>query len=112
MDVELIRDWKAEYDKWLPSQVFIANNEVNDITGEVEKILNEVCNEYNNAARVAWVATYTPNKEICKQANGYCADCTLRYCCPASPDYAEDNDDTSEPIEGTFLDDLDDDLAF
>lgn len=111
MDVELIKDWQAEYDKWLPSQVFIANNEVNDITGDVEKILDEVCMKYNMAAKVNWIATFKPNKSICSQANG-CDDCISRYCCPASPDYVEDNDDTSEPIEGTFLDDLDDDLAF
>jgi hypothetical protein len=111
MDVELIKDWQAEYDKWLPSQVFIANNEVNDITGEVEKILDEVCMKYNMAAKANWIATFKPNKSICSQANG-CEDCISRYCCPASPDYVEDNDDTSEPIEGTFLDDLDDDLAF
>lgn len=111
MDVELIKDWQAEYDKWLPSQVFIANNEVNDITGEVEKILDEVCMKYNMTAKANWIATFKPNKSICSQANG-CEDCISRYCCPASPDYVEDNDDTSEPIEGTFLDDLDDDLAF
>ena len=111
MDVELIKDWQAEYDKWLPSQVFIANNEVNDITGEVEKILDEVCMKYNMATKANWIATFKPNKSICSQANG-CEDCISRYCCPASPDYVEDNDDTSEPIEGTFLDDLDDDLAF
>lgn len=111
MDVELIKDWQAEYDKWLPSQVFIANNEVNDITGEVEKILDEVCMKYNGIAKANWIATFKPNKSICSQANG-CEDCISRYCCPASPDYVEDNDDTSEPIEGTFLDDLDDDLAF
>lgn len=111
MDVELIKDWQAEYDKWLPSQVFIANNEVNDITGEVEKILDEVCMKYNMAAKANWIATFKPNKSICSQANG-CEDCISRYCCPASPDYVEDNDDTSEPIEGTFLDDLDDALAF
>lgn len=108
MDVELIKDWQAEYDKWLPSQVFIANNEVNDITGEVEKILDEVCMKYNTAARAEWIATFKPNKTICSQANG-CEDCISRYCCPASPDYVEED---SEPIEGTFLDDLDLDLAF
>lgn len=108
MDVELIKDWQAEYDKWLPSQVFIANNEVNDITGEVEKILDEVCMKYNTAAKAEWIATFKPNKTICSQANG-CEDCISRYCCPASPDYVEED---SEPIEGTFLDDLDLDLAF
>lgn len=108
MDVELIKDWQAEYDKWLPSQVFIANNEVNDITGEVEKILDEVCMKYNTAAKAEWIATFKPNKTICSQANG-CEDCISRYCCPASPDYVEED---SEPIKGTFLDDLDLDLAF
>lgn len=108
MDVELIKDWQAEYDKWLPSQVFIANNEVNDITGEVEKILDEVCMKYNGIAKANWIATFKPNKTICSQANG-CEDCISRYCCPASPDYVEED---SEPIEGTFLDDLDLDLAF
>lgn len=108
MDVELIKDWQAEYDKWLPSQVFIANNEVNDITGEVEKILDEVCMKYNGIAKANWIATFKPNRSICSQANG-CEDCISRYCCPASPDYVEED---SEPIEGTFLDDLDLDLAF
>lgn len=92
MDVELIKDWQTEYDKWLPSQVFIANNEVNDITDEVEKILDEVCMKYNDIAKANWIATFKPNKSICSQANG-CEDCISRYCCPASPDYVEDNDD-------------------
>jgi hypothetical protein len=33
-----------------------------------------------------------PNKEICRQANGNCVDCTLRYCCPASLDYVDEED--------------------
>lgn len=95
MDVDLIKDWQTEYDKWLPRQVFIANNEVNDITREVEEILDEVCMKYNSIAKANWIATFKPNKSICSQANG-CEDCISRYCCPASPDYVEDNDDTSE----------------
>jgi hypothetical protein len=92
MDVELIKDWQAEYDKWLPSQVFIANNEVNDTTDEIGKILDEVCTEYNEAAKDEWIATYIPNKEICRQVEGNCVDCSLRYSCPMSLDFVDEED--------------------
>lgn len=92
MDVELIKDWQAEYDKWLPSQVFIANNEVNDTTDEIGKILDEVCTEYNEAAKDEWIATYIPNKEICRQVEGNCVDCSLRYSCPMSLDFVDEDD--------------------
>lgn len=124
MDVELIKDWQAEYDKWLPSQVFIANNEINDTTREIEKILDAVCTEYNNAARAAWIVEYAPNKEICNQVNGCCTECALRYSCPASLDYVDEDDDLciedddfdeGFEFEPRFVDDdmfEDDDLAF
>lgn len=120
MDVELIKDWQAEYDKWLPSQVFIANNEINDTTREIEKILDAVCTEYNNAARAAWIVEYAPNKEICNQVNGCCTECALRYSCPASLDYVDEDDrfdfdDEGFDFEPRFVDDdmfEDDDLAF
>lgn len=92
MDVELIKDWQAEYDKWLPSQVFVANNEINDTTDELGKILDEVCTEYNEAAKDEWIATYIPNKEICRQVEGNCVDCSLRYSCPMSLDFVDEED--------------------
>lgn len=93
MDVEIIKDWQSEYDKWIPSQVFIANNEINDTTRELEKILDNVCMAYNEVSKNEWIATFSPNKKVCSQVNGCCADCALRYSCPASPDYAADDDD-------------------
>lgn len=125
MDVEIIKDWQAEYDKWIPSQVFIANNEVNDTTRELEKILEDVCNEYNTEAKDAWLAIYKPNKEICRQVEGNCIDCTLRYCCPMSRDYVDEDDrfydedlevdDEGFDFEPRFVNEdefEDDDLAF
>ena len=128
MDVELIKDWQSEYDKWIPSQVFIANNRVDEATSEIEEILDAVCMEYNAATKAEWIAAYTPNKEVCRQANGCCIDCSLRYCCPASGDYVDDDgselvedDDFDEvynegfEFEPRFVDDIDfdeDDLAF
>lgn len=111
MDVELMRDYANEFDAWIVLQVLLAGNTENALTREIETTLKDVCIRYNEASKDAWIASFKPNKNICRQANG-CEDCISRYCCPASPDYVEDNDDTSEPIEGTFLDDLDDDLAF
>lgn len=120
MDVELIKDWQAEYDEWIPSQVFIANNEVNDITHEVEEILNAVCMEYNAATKAEWIATFKPNKNICRQACNRCDLCINKACCPASPYFGayeeiEDNgrfededdyfDDYDEAFEPQFLDD-------
>ena len=125
MDVELIKDWQAEYDKWLPSQVFIANNKVNDITGEVEKILDEVCMKYNGIAKANWIATFKPNKNICRQVCDRCDLCSNKACCPASPYFGADeeieDDDLDEvdnegfEFEPRFVDDIDfdeDDLAF
>lgn len=125
MDVELIKDWQAEYDKWLPSQVFIANNEVNDTTHEIEKILDEVCMEYNAATKAEWIATFKPNKNICRQACNRCDLCINKTCCPASPYFGADeeivDDDFDEvdnegfEFEPRFVDEdmfEDDDLAF
>ena len=119
MDVEIIKDWQSDYDKWIPSQVFIANNEINDTTRELEKILDDVCHAYNEVSKNEWLATFSPNKKVCSQVNGCCADCTLRYSCPASPDYVADDDDLLDDdeydFEPRFVDDdmfEDDDLAF
>lgn len=118
MDVEIIKDWQSEYEKWIPSQVFIANNNINDTTRELEKILDNVCMAYNEVSKNEWIAAFSPNKEVCSQVNGRCADCTLRYCCPASLDYVDDDNDDlldDEDFEPRFVDDdmfEDDDLAF
>lgn len=108
MDVELIKDWQAEYDEWLPSQVFIANNEVNDITREVEEILNAVCMKYNAATKAEWIASFKPNKNICRQACNRCDLCINKACCPASPyfgAYEEIEDDDRFYDEDLEVDD-------
>lgn len=125
IDVELIKDETTEYTAWIPSQVMLAGNKLSSTTSEIDEILNEVCTEYNNAARAAWVVEYVPNKEICRQANGNCVDCTLRYCCPASLDYVDEDDrfydedlevdDEGFDFEPRFVNEDefdDDDLAF
>lgn len=99
MDAELIKDWQSEYDEWIPSQVFIANNEINDATHEVEEILNAVCMEYNAATKAEWIATFKPNKNICRQACNRCDLCINKTCCPASPYFGADEE-------------IEDDLAF
>ena len=92
MDVELIKDWQSEYDEWIPSQVLIANNEVNEATHEVEEILNTVCMEYNAATKAEWIATFKPNKNICRQACNRCDLCINKTCCPASPYFGADEE--------------------
>ena len=92
MDVELMRDYGSEFEKWDVTQVLLAGNTTNALTREIETTLEDACIRYNEASKDAWIATYKPNKEICRQANGNCVDCTLRYCCPASLDYADEDD--------------------
>lgn len=92
MDIELMRGDANEYENWSVSQVFLAGNNTNALTLEIETTLKDVCIRYNEASKDAWIATYKPNKEICRQANGNCVDCALRYCCPASLDYADEDD--------------------
>jgi hypothetical protein len=92
MDVELMRDYANEFEAWSVTQVLLAGNTANALTREIETTLKDACIRYNEASKDAWIATYKPNKEICRQANGNCVDCTLRYCCPASLDYADEDD--------------------
>ena len=99
MDVELIKDWQSEYDKWIPSQVFIANNEVSDATHEVEEILNAVCMEYNTTTKAEWIATFKPNKAVCRQACNRCDLCINKTCCPASPYFGADEDITDDDFD-------------
>lgn len=132
MDVELMRDWGYEFEKWDVTQVLLAGNTTNALTREIETTLEDVCIKYNEERRDEWIATYKPNKEICRQANGYCEDCALRYCCPASPDYIEADEDEDDAcidrivnlgndavnevlnrmIDGEELADIEDDLPF
>ena len=132
MDVELMRDYGTEWEKWDVTQVLLAGNTANALTREIETTLGDACIKYNNKRRDEWIAAYKPNKEICKQANGYCADCTLRYCCPASLDYVDEDDRFDDAridrivnlgndavnevlnrmIDGEELADIEDDLPF
>lgn len=132
MDVELMRDYGTEWEKWDVTQVLLAGNTANALTQEIETTLEDVCIRYNEERRDEWIAAYRPNKEICRQVNGYCADCSLRYCCPASLDYVDEDDrfdDTridrivnlgndavnevlNRMIDGEELADIEDDLAF
>ena len=132
MDVELMRGNINEWENWSVSQVFLAGNATNTLTREIDTTLEDVCIRYNDEKRAAWIAAYKPNKEICKQANGYCADCTLRYCCPASLDYVDEDDRFDDAridrivnlgndavnevlnrmIDGEELADIEDDLPF
>ena len=97
MDVELVRDSDTEWEKWDVEQVLLAGNTTNALTREIETTLGDACIKYNNKRRDEWNVAYRPNKEICKQVNdnfniSYCADCTLRYCCPYSLDYVDEDD--------------------
>ena len=132
MDVELMRDYGNEFEAWSVTQVLLAGNTANALTREIETTLGDACIKYNNKRRDEWIAAYKPNKEICKQANGYCADCTLRYCCPASLDYVDEDDRFDDAridrivnlgndavnevlnrmIDGEELADIEDDLPF
>lgn len=132
MDVELMRDYGTEWEKWDVTQVLLAGNTANALTREIETTLEDVCLRYNEERRDEWFIVYQPNKEICRQVEGNCIDCTLRYCCPGSRDsaeadtYEEDeriarivnlgNDAVNEVlnrmIDGEELADIEDDLAF
>lgn len=132
MDVELMRDYATEFEKWDVAQVLLAGNTTNALTHEIETTLGDVCIRYNEERRDEWIAAYKPNNKICKQVNGYCADCSLRYCCPASLDYVDKDDRFDDAridrivnlgndavnevlnrmIDGEELADIEDDLAF
>lgn len=117
MDVELMRDCTTEFEKWDVCQVLLADNAANALTHEIETVLEDVCIRYNEERRDEWFVIYKPNKEICRQVEGNCVDCALRWCCPASRDSAEADayyEDDENFITADFDDSEleDDELAF
>lgn len=132
MDVELMRGNVNEWENWSVSQVFLAGNATNTLTREIDTTLEDVCIRYNDEKRAEWIAAYKPNKEICRQVEGNCVDCSLRYCCPASRDYVDEDDRFDDAridrivnlgndavnevlnrmIDGEELADIEDDLPF
>ena len=92
MDVELIKDEMTEYTAWIPSQVMLASNKSSNATYEIEEILDQVCMEYNNITKANWIATFKPNKNICRQACNRCDLCVNKTGCPASPYFGADEE--------------------